>query len=257
LRYRQLRIRPPIEELFGRIACFTQALLTLVIVAGYKIEMIEHLIKPCTAFEGIRLLLSGPIVEVALAVKAASDRDSGQAILVFNDATGRVVDLDLRGTKSDVISRLSEPPPANSPRRRAQHLDPAVAAPADELMPAEPRAKGRPKLGVISREVTLLPRHWEWLAAQPGGASVALRKLVEEARRSGGAAQQRRAAQEAAYHFMSALAGNLPGFEEAARALFADDPVRFEQQTMSWPEDIRSYAKRLAFGGSTGLRSNT
>ncbi len=78
--------------------------------------------------------------------------------------------------------------------------------------PAEPRGRGRPKLGVVAREVTLLPRHWDWLNAQPGGASVALRKLVEQARRANGDADRARAAREAAYHFMSAMAGDLPAF---------------------------------------------
>jgi hypothetical protein len=102
---------------------------------------------------------------------------------------------------------------------------------------------------VIGREVTLLPRQWEWLETQPGGASVTLRKLVEEARRTGGAMHRTRAAQERAYHFMSAMAGDRPGFEEATRALFANDRLRFGQQMSSWPEDVRTYATRLAFDG--------
>jgi hypothetical protein len=101
---------------------------------------------------------------------------------------------------------------------------------------------------VIGREVTLLPRQWEWLAAQPGGASVALRRLVDEAKRNGGAIQKMRAAQEVAYHFVSAMAGDLPGFEEATRALFANDRIRFEQQAANWPADVRAYATRHAFG---------
>jgi hypothetical protein len=101
---------------------------------------------------------------------------------------------------------------------------------------------------VIGREVTLLPRQWEWLAAQPGGASVALRKLVDEAKRTGGDRQKTRAAQEAAYHFMSAMAGDLPGFEEAARALFANHRLLFERQVGHWPDDVRAYATKLAFG---------
>lgn len=177
----------------------------------------------CTAFEGSRLLLAGPLVEVALAMKAAAERGTADPVLIFDDATGHALDFDLRGTKADVIERL--------PRSEPSH---------------ERRGRGRPKLGVVGREVTLLPRHWEWLAAQPGGASVALRKLVDEARRTGGTTQASRVAREAAYRFMSAMAGNLPGFEEAARALFANDRPRFEQHISDWPDDIRSYAVRLA-----------
>ena len=112
--------------------------------------------------------------------------------------------------------------------------------------PEAARGPGRPKLGVVSREVTLLPRHWEWLASQPGGASVVLRRLVEQERRQGSGKQQRRAAHEAAYKFMSAIAGDLPGFEEATRALFADNRARFEQEMAKWPPDIRAYAINLA-----------
>ena len=108
------------------------------------------------------------------------------------------------------------------------------------------RGRGRPKLGVVAREITLLPRHWDWLAAQPGGASATLRRLVENAKRDGGAEGRRRAAREAAYRFLSAVAGNLPGYEEALRALFAGDAARFETQMADWPKDVRAYALRLA-----------
>ncbi|WP_395680587.1 DUF2239 family protein [Inquilinus sp.] len=178
---------------------------------------------PCTAFEGHTLLRSGPLAEVALAAKAAAG-----PVLVFDDTTGQVVDLDLRGSDAEIVARLV---PAESPE------------------PAEPRGRGRPKLGVVGREITLLPRHWEWLAAQPGGASVALRKLVDEARRAGSAAQRLRTAREAGYRVMSALAGDLPGFEEASRALFASDHPRFDQETAAWPADLRGYVTRLAFSG--------
>ncbi|NTX32472.1 DUF2239 family protein, partial [Burkholderia pyrrocinia] len=108
--------------------------------------------------------------------------------------------------------------------------------------------RGRPKLGGVSREVTLLPRHWEWLCAQPGGESVALRKLVEDARRTHAAADRRRDAQARAYHFMSAMAGDLPGFEEAARALYANDPARLAELIAGWPDDVRDHALALARG---------
>jgi len=188
--------------------------------------MPDDLSKPCTAFEGTRLLLSGPLIEVALTVKTATERGAAEPVLTFDDATGRVMDFDLRGTEAEVIERLSRSLPGK---------------------PTEARGRGRPKLGVVGREVTLLPRQWEWLAAQPGGASVALRKLVQEASRSEGAVQRARAAQERAYHFMSAMAGDLPGFEEATRALFANERLRFQQQVSNWPEDVSAYAARLAF----------
>jgi hypothetical protein len=190
--------------------------------------MTNPLSRPCTAFEGDRLLASGPLIEVALAAKNAIERGGENPVLVFEDATGAVVDLDLRGSKADITARLAQPA--------------ATAAPD-----SEPRRRGRPKLGVVAREITLLPRHWEWLAAQPGGASVTLRRLIDEARRSGGDKQLKRGSQEVAYRFMAALAGNLPGFEEAIRALFADDRSRFARLVAGWPNDVRAYATRLAF----------
>lgn len=208
-------------------------------------RMSNPLSKPCTAFDGQRRLCSGPLIEVALAVQAATERDSSLMILVFDDTTGGVVDLDLRGTKADVVERLSQPPQTFTGRYRPRSSERSDLA-KDES--SEPRGRGRPKLGVVSREVTLLPRHWEWLAAQPGGASAVLRRLVDEARRNGGTGQRRRAAQEATYRFMQAMAGDLPGYEEAIRALFADDRRGLEQWIAAWPDDIRSHVLHLAFG---------
>jgi len=185
-----------------------------------------------TAFEGLRRLASGLLTEIAPAIKRA-EAHAAEPISVFSDATGRPIDLDLRGSVDDMLKRL------------ARTAEPPTA-------PAEPRGRGRPKLGVVAREVTLLPRHWEWLNAQPGGASVALRKLVEAARRTNGDADRLRAARDAAYHFMSAMAGNLPNFEEASRALFADDRRRFTSLIAAWPADIRDHVVRLAYSDHAG-----
>jgi hypothetical protein len=192
--------------------------------------MSRHQPQTFTAFEGQQRLASGPLHEVALAVKRAEQRASN-GIAIFSDATGLAVDLDLRGSDHEIVARL-----------------PAAPAPAAHES-APPRGRGRPKLGVVAREVTLLPRHWEWLNAQPGGASVSLRKLVEAARRANGNTDRSRVARDAAYHFMSAMAGNLPGFEEATRALFADERRRFASLIAAWPDDIRDHVVRLAFGG--------
>lgn len=187
-----------------------------------------------TAFDGQRLLTRGALADVALSVKQAQAARADAAILVFDDQSGKQVDLDLRGGEADI---------------RKRYQAPAVPAPADDADTAEaaPRGRGRPKLGVVPREVTLLPRHWDWLAAQPGGASVALRKLVEQARRDNEARDQQRQRQEAAYHFMSSMGGNLPGFEEATRALYADDRAGFARQVAEWPRDVRDYAMALAW----------
>ncbi|WP_175728608.1 DUF2239 family protein [Burkholderia ambifaria] len=193
---------------------------------------LSTLLPSYTAFDGHRRLVSGPLATVALAVRQAAGDATPGTILIFDDATGRAIDLDLRGTADEIRARYA-------------------AAPADASAPAgedEPRGRGRPKLGVVSREVTLLPRHWDWLAAQPGGASVALRKLVEDARRTHAAADRRRDAQARAYHFMSAIAGDLPGFEEAARALYANDLARLAELIAGWPDDVRDHALALARG---------
>ncbi|HTN95492.1 MAG TPA: DUF2239 family protein [Nordella sp.] len=188
----------------------------------------------CTAFAGTHRLAGGPILAVALAVKTALAKDPQAAILTFDDTTGAVVDFDLRGSTEDIAARLGE----RFPGSRA-------ASPAES---ETPRGPGRPKLGVIAREVTLLPRHWEWLATQRGGASPALRRLVDEARRADGGASTARARRDAAYRFMSAMAGDLTGFEEATRALFAPDETRFREHSAAWPADIRGHVRKLAWG---------
>jgi len=186
----------------------------------------------CTAFAGARRIAAGAIVDVALAAKPAADR--GDSVLIFDDTTAQTIEVDFRGSAADVSARL------------ARRTDLGVApAPEAEV----PRGPGRPKLGVVAREVTLLPRHWDWLASQPGGASVALRKLVEHARRANGDKDRVRMAREVAYRFMSAMAGDLRNLEEASRALFAGEAARFYSLVAAWPEDIRDHTVKLAVDG--------
>jgi len=165
--------------------------------------------RTLTAFAGDLWIATGDEAEVRDALRAMGDE--AQNILLFDDSTGRQVDIDLR--------------------------DPAAEA---------PRGRGRPKLGVQPREVTLLPRHWDWLAAQPGGASATLRKLVEAARKASIAAPSPRAAMDAAYHFMTAMAGDRPGYEAAIRALYARDEELYISLSGDWPSGIRDHARALA-----------
>lgn len=188
-------------------------------------------ILSCTAFTGTRRLAAGTLLEAAAAARTELKRDPAASILIFDDRTARAIDVDLRGSIKDIAQRLAA-------------LVPEIVVP--EGVDLGPRGPGRPKLGVVAREVTLLPRHWEWLAEQPGGASVALRKLVEAARKTSPDGDRRRLAQEAANRFMTALAGNEPGFEEATRALFAGDAEKFAAEMDTWPPDVRSYALQLA-----------
>lgn len=188
----------------------------------------------CTAFDGSRRVAHGPLAAVVAAAKAAFDRSRTSAVLIFEDATGEVVDVDYSGTPAEVLDGVAA--------REAFRARMASADDGD----GSPRRPGRPRLGVVAREVTLLPRHWQWLSGQPGGASVALRKLVDEARRTSVGRDRVRRAQEVAYRVMVALAGDRPGFEEAIRALFAGDAARFTEQTRAWPPHVRAYTRQLA-----------
>jgi uncharacterized protein len=186
---------------------------------------------PYVAFEGDRCIASGDLRDVARAAKETLTRRKDASILVF-DAKSGPIDIDFRGSVDDVLARLPE-------------MSGAPAAAEDPAAPT-PRGPGRPKLGVVAREVTLLPRHWQWLARQSGGASVALRRLVDEARRANKDKDRIRQAQEAAYRFIAAIGENKPHYEEVSRALFAGDAGRFAASTASWPADVRDHARRLA-----------
>jgi hypothetical protein len=172
-----------------------------------------------TAFADQSVIAAGPLTQVLHELKNRFDQGELATILIFEDPTGRQVDFDLRGSLEDVLARAM--PPART-------------------------GPGRPRLGVVSREISLLPRHWEWLEDQPNGASAALRRLVDQARNQDQGASQARHTLEAAGRFMSAMAGNLAGFEEATRALYARDRVRLEQLIADWPSDIRRHVLRLA-----------
>ena len=171
-----------------------------------------------SAFAGDRLVAAGALEELLRRTKAHLD-GGGADVLVFEDATGRQVDFDLRGTADEVVARAAAP--------------------------ARP-GPGRPRLGVVSREVSLLPQHWEWLEAQPSGISAALRRLVDAARRRAPGEERARRAQEAASRVMTAMAGDRPGYEEASRALFAGDEARFARLVQRWPKDVREHVRRLA-----------
>ena len=182
----------------------------------------------CTAFEGTRLIATGDLVTVALKAKKVIDRGERGPVLIFDDETSEPIEVDFRGSEEEVRHRLAPDAPPEEPAIEVR------------------RGPGRPRLGVVAREVTLLPHHWEWLNRQPGGASVALRKLVEEARRANQSVDRLRAAQEAAYKFMTAMAGNEPGYEEALRALFGNNEAHFYESVDTWPAAIRKQASKLA-----------
>lgn len=178
-----------------------------------------------TAFDGTELVGSGDLPSMLQSVKSHLDAHAQAQLLIFDDGTGRQVDYDFRGTVEDVLQRY------------------APEGPAGELAEEPAKGPGRPKLGVVSREVTLLPRHWEWLAEQPSGASATLRRLVDEARQNEDVAVRSR---RTTGRVMTALAGDRPNFEEAYRALDAGDRHRFRSLTQGWPDDVRRYLLALA-----------
>ena len=184
-----------------------------------------------TAFRGTLALASGSLATVATAAHRALAKEPTAVVTVVCNDTGRTVDLDLRGTEAEVAQRHAVPdaPPA-----------------AEGADTSRPRGRGRPRLGVVAREVTLLPEHWDWLASQPGGASVALRKLVLRAMRDSAGPDALRRARERTYAFMSTMAGDLPAFEEATRALFAGDADGLAAHIAAWPPDVRHLVARLA-----------
>jgi hypothetical protein len=190
----------------------------------------------CTAFLGRTHFVKGTLQHVVKFIKENLEESKLVELLVFDDSTGKPIDIDFRGSLEEILDRLnSEPGRIKDTKEKEQPV----------------RRAGRPKLGVVSGEVTLLPRQWDWLKAQPGGASVTLRKLIDEARRSGENGNKVRAAQEVTYHFMTAMAGDLPQYEEALRALYATNENRFYESIDDWTPDIRDYIKSLASNAFT------
>lgn len=180
-----------------------------------------------TAFNGTKQVATGSLVDVTLFVKDLTSDGDTAATLVFDDSTGKVIDLDVRGSVREIRRRLE-----------------AAQSPAHD--DAKRSGPGRPKLGVVSREISLLPRHWEWLATQSGGASVTLRKLIDDARKKNHGRDRIRQSQDAAYRFMLTMAGDLKGYEEALRALYAKNVAQFRKLIADWPKDVRLHATKLS-----------
>ena len=195
-------------------------------VAPSPMELANANSSRCVAFIGPQCIASGDLKEVVRQTKISIDK--GHNVLIFDDVTSEPIEIDFRGTIEQVLKKIS-------PKEAGNPLPETV----------EKRKPGRPKLGVVPREVTLLPRHWDWLNKQPGGASVALRKLVEEARKSHAGADQIRENQESVYRFMTAMAGNFPNYEEALRDFYRKKYDHFFELIRPWPIDIFNHIKVL------------
>jgi len=172
-----------------------------------------------TAFAGFTLIVTGNLPTVLIRVREFLEHEKQAQVFIFDDQTGKQVDFNLRGTLEEVLARVSPPAPKKGP--------------------------GRPSLGVVCREVSLLPRHWEWLESQPSKASGTLRRLVESAMKSESREDRSRRRLEAAGRFMWSMAGNFEGFEEASRALYAGNRAGFAERIASWPADIRQHLERM------------
>lgn len=172
-----------------------------------------------SAFSGDTLVFGGELRPLLSHLKGLLDAEPRRELLIFEDDSGKQVEFDFRGSLDEVLAREA-PPPRTGP--------------------------GRPKLGVISREISLLPRHWEWLERQPSGISAALRRLVEAEMKRDPERQRALQARAATGRVMTTLAGNRENFEEALRALYAGEGARFRQLVRGWPSDIKKHLLRLA-----------
>jgi hypothetical protein len=218
----------------------------------------------CSAFHGSDMIATGELLSVALVAKNRVDTSAEDVkprpVLIFSDTTSEVIELDWRGSQDEFLAKFEaaaamhdyQATQTQSPlasfqlllQNSEQYRQETRRLEADS--PLKNRQVGRPKLGVVAREVTLLPRHWEWLATQTGGASVALRKLVEMARKESELKDRVDRASGVTYKFMSTMAGHEPGFEEATRALFAKNRELFEEIIKNWPVDVNIHLKKLS-----------
>lgn len=187
-----------------------------------------------TAFHGHELLATGKMVDVALAAKAWQEKHPKARVMVFDDHNGHQIEFDFRGSEEKFLTRLKEMTGTDATTSSTE-IDPRVKT-----------GPGRPKLGVVSREIGLLPRHWEWLGQQPEGASAALRKLVEEARKKYAARDEIRRVQDSVQRFMTAMAGDLPNYEEVLRAFYAKDRAKYSKLMAAWPKALRDHALKIA-----------
>ncbi|QMV72966.1 DUF2239 family protein [Comamonas piscis] len=204
----------------------------------------ETITSRLTIFQGPQRLLQADRLTVLRYLQNHDELHPGGSanpLWVFDDLSGLRLDLNWRAELAPPAEASADNADASLPTANSQPVPADTAAHSRST-----RTVGRPKLGVVSREVTLLPRHWEWLNRQPGGASAALRRLIEDARNAHAQQDSQRAATEATYQFMQAMAGDLPGFDEACRALFAHKQPAFLLQTQAWPDDVQAYLHQLS-----------
>ncbi|MGH1469812.1 MAG: DUF2239 family protein [Cellvibrionaceae bacterium] len=201
--------------------------------------------RPAIAFYQNQRIASGGLQFVANEVKQSLKNEADNAN-ILDSTTGETIEIDFRGSLEAVAKQFTAPSQGNN----------NLAADESKKTETAPK-RGRPRLGVVAREITLLPRHWDWLKAQQGGASVALRKLVEQARKENESKDNLKKAQDYLYRFLTTLTAHYPEYEEALRALFAGDAEEFEQQIASWPNDIILHIKKMAVPAFHNIEKDT
>lgn len=183
-------------------------------------------IETYTAFDNTSIIAHGSLRDVILKTKKILGKSENSSFLIFSDSTGKTIDFNFQGTEKEILKRLE-----------------IFVSNSDEKI--ELARPGRPKLGVISREISLLPRHWEWLATQSSGASSSIRNLIEDAIKKSTSKVSLKQQQEKVYRVMTTLAGDLDGYEEAIRSLYKRDRESFIKFTKGWSKDLRSYLEKL------------
>lgn len=169
-----------------------------------------------TAFRGDTRIITDSLFNVALALQKQSEMN----VLVFNDQTGQQIDLDLSGSEDDLKQRYTE----------VEYV----------------KKVGRPKLGVISREITLQQKHWNWLDQQSSSASAVIRKLIDKELNDPSSESNIMLAKQAIDHFMLAMLGNMPNYEEATRALYQGNKSHFLALIHNYPKDLKVYLELKA-----------
>lgn len=178
--------------------------------------------KEYVVFQGTRLIARGNMLETALAVYNAYKDKTSAPVVALDSVTSELAEPDLRGGEDGIRARYG------------------VEADLHET-----KTRGRPKLGVTAREVTLLPRHWEWLESNHSGASAKLRELVETAMRASAGKDRQSHAVESLERFTNALAGDLPNAEEVSRAFYKGRMKDVIKLTADWPSDLLEHYIKL------------
>ncbi len=186
-----------------------------------------------TVFLDQKMLIRGNLSASVLAAAKAKMDDNHSRVVIYNDSSGKPIDVELQGSTEDIIKNIE-----GNPALHQYMIHP-------EKQAKKPKKRGRPKLGVTSKEISLLPRHWQWLARQKGSPSATLRRLIDESRKANMGRELVEQSRDAVHAFMWDMCGNFVNFEEATRYLFRNDFVTFYEKISTWPNDIKEHVRRL------------